>query len=282
MIQLVGVLLFTAGMCMPMVGCATQDRADRPPTGVEPQGTVATEAVPRVEAQKAESPPPSLPGITFNLEAGYVELDAEVVGNHVDWLELIACTPNSREHETLVTVTAKPSDLHFALLLLGVEPGRTQTGVRTDEGWKLLRATGGGVFLDFVVPVKQDGEEEVASGATPEQRVVPVGEWVLDRLTGEPLNTRRWMFTGSRVMDDRGTPVYLADVNGTVASLVHFGDETLGRDVTLTQDTDGQNLAPRPDAMPPDGTKVRLRVSKAPPPNAARAPEPTPASESGS
>lgn len=215
---------------------------------------------------------PELPGITFNLEAGYVELDAEVIGNGVDWLELVACTPGSREHEALVTVSAKPSDLHLALLVLGVEPGRTQRGVRTEAGWAIVPATGGSVWLDFVVPRGADGAEGPDAEREPE--VVPVGAWVLDRTTGQPLGDRRWMFTGSQVLDDNGSPVYLADVNGTVASLVHFGDETLGRDTTLTQDADGQNLAPRPAAMPPDGTGVRLRITRTPsPPDAAAEPQ---------
>ena len=200
-----------------------------------------------------------LPGITFHLDAGYLELDAQVIGNGTDWLELIACTPGSREHEALVTVTAKPSDLHFALLALGIEPGRTQRGVRTDAGLTLTPATGAPVFLDFIVPSADNVAPPV---------VVPVGAWVIDRTTGQPLNDRAWMFTGSQLIDDRGTPIYLADVNGTVASLVHFGDETLGRDTTLTQDADGQNLAAHPTALPPNGTPLRLRITprKSPPP----------------
>ncbi len=206
-------------------------------------------------ADTAESSAPALPGITFFLERGYVELDAVVVGREAEWLELVACTPGTREHEALVTVSATPSDLHLALLLLGVEPGRPQRGVRGEDGWRILPASGGRVALEFVIHKGADGEPAV----------VPAGAWVLDLDTGAPLDTRLWMFTGSRLLpnpdDPEGPAVYLADVNGTVASLVHFGDETLSMDTTKTQDTDGQSLAPHPDRMPPDGAAVKLRVS---------------------
>ncbi len=202
---------------------------------------------------------PQLPGITIHREAGYLDLDATVIGHGCEWLELVACTPGSREHEALVTIEARPSDLHLALLLLGVEAGTPQTGVRGDDGWRLVPPTGGVVDLHFVLPGEGDQPE----------RIVPVESWVFDRATDAVLPDTHdggWIFTGSRLVTDPREPdlppVYLADVNGTAVSLVHFGDETLGRDTTVTEANDGQNLQPHAPAMPPNGSPVLLRISR--------------------
>lgn len=205
-----------------------------------------------------EATPAPMPGITFDREAGFIDLDATVIGHGCEWLELVACTPGSREHEALVTIDAKPSDLHLALLLLGMEPGTPQTGVRGHEGWTIVPPTGPKVDLQFALTTEQ-GQGE---------RLVPVESWVFDRATDAPLVDHLdggWIFTGSRFVRDSRDPqspeVYLADVNGTAVSLVHFGDETIGRDTAVTESDDGQNLTPHAEIMPPNGTRIRLRIS---------------------
>ncbi|MEM1097448.1 MAG: YdjY domain-containing protein [Planctomycetota bacterium] len=205
---------------------------------------------------KATSAP--IPGISLHREAGFLDLDATVIGHGCEWLELVACTPGSREHEALVTIDAKPSDLHLALLLLGMDPGTPQTGVRGDEGWTIVPPTGPKVDLQFVLTT-EEGQGE---------RLVPVESWVFDRAADAPLVDHPdggWIFTGSRFVRDSRDPqspeVYLADVNGTAVSLVHFGDETIGRDTAVTESDDGQNLTPHAEVMPPNGTRIRLRIS---------------------
>ncbi|MCG8510704.1 MAG: YdjY domain-containing protein, partial [Rhodospirillales bacterium] len=74
-----------------------------------------------------------LPGLTINREEGFVDLDAKVVLREGDWLELLACSPNSREHESIVTVSARPSHIHLSLLLLGAEAGKPMTWKRLDD-----------------------------------------------------------------------------------------------------------------------------------------------------
>ncbi|MEM1444698.1 MAG: YdjY domain-containing protein [Planctomycetota bacterium] len=223
-------------------------------------GCAATpDASPAPEATDAAKTP-TMPGLEIDLEAGYVDLDATVIGHGCEWLELVATTSGGREHEALVTVDAKPSDLHVALLLLGLEAGTPQTGVRGEDGWRIVPPTGPTVDLHFVLPA-ENGETE--------DTVVPVEDWVFDRAAEATLTDTPnggWMFTGSRFVRDERSPqepeVYLADVNGTAVSLVHFGDETIGRDTAVTESNDGQNLAPHAPAMPPNGTPVRLRVSR--------------------
>lgn len=240
-------------------------------------GCAATPTSPPLDhdqtTQAETNPPPALPGITLDREAGLIDLDATVIGHGCEWLELVACTRGSREHEALVTIDAKPSDLHVALLLLGLEPGTPQTGIRGEDGWTLVPPTGPAVDLHFLVPLQ--GPEDEQSDLT--ETLVPVESWVFDQATEAVLPDPThggWIFTGSRLVRDTRQPpgpdnpeVYLADVNGTVISLVHFGDETIGRDTTVTESNDGQNLVPHPATMPPNGTRVVLRISRVQPAN---------------
>ena len=185
------------------------------------------------------------PGIALDAEARTVDLTGTVVGRDVDWLELVACTPGSREHESLVTVDAAPSMIHLALLTLGLEPGRP---LHRDGDWRidpdapLVAPTGPPVTLWFIV-----GDAEP----------VPAIRWVEGAADG---NQNIWLFTGSEFRTWRGREEFLADLNGTVASLVSFGDDLLARPSTLTDTTDQQQFRPSRAAMPENGTPITLRI----------------------
>ncbi|MFO0874751.1 MAG: YdjY domain-containing protein [Phycisphaerales bacterium] len=75
----------------------------------------------------APAPPRTLidlaPGVRVDRRRGVVEVYA-VVCIETGLLEQIACAPQTREHEALVSVRARPRDVHAGLLLLGLAPGR--------------------------------------------------------------------------------------------------------------------------------------------------------------
>ena len=192
-------------------------------------------------------PPPDAAGpLRLDMEAKTLDLDAVVVGRDAEWLELVASSPNSREHESLVTVAAKPSRIHAALLTLGLvagEPLQPELDPieHPDTAW--LPPSGDAVTLHFVV----EGTE------------VPASAWIQGQAAPE-----YWVFAGSRIRTFRGRAEYLADLNGTVASLVSFGDDLLAPPGTVTDADDGQAIQPASERMPPNGTAVVLRVRRAP------------------
>jgi hypothetical protein len=99
-------------------------------------------------------------------------------------------------------------------------------------------------------------DEQAADG----QRVIPANAWVVDQQTGQLLAANRWLFTGSHFMTWEGEQLYGADLNGTVVSLVHFGDDLLARaDTNQTDQSDNQqwNAA---EGVPGAGEAVRLRL----------------------
>ncbi|MEO1236717.1 MAG: YdjY domain-containing protein [Planctomycetota bacterium] len=193
------------------------------------------------------------PGVTLDAAAGHVDLRARVVGRHVDWLELLACRPGTREHESIVTVDADARHIQLALLLLGLEAGSPARAEEVDGEIVFYSPTGPRVELFFVLD---------ESPQTP----IPARDWVVSQTTGEPLPDNVWLFVGSQVIDFDGQRHFLAEANGTVASLVNFGDELLGRATDVSEAGGNGFWTTDPDTIPPEGTRLTLRIKPIVPP----------------
>lgn len=229
------------------------------PATPPPPAAAAVTPNPEVAAQAAE-----LPHLRINREQRYIDLDATVVLREGDWLELLACSPGSREHESILTVAARPSHIHLALLTLGLEPGKPLTYQETEEGYQLHPPRGPVVHISIVTE---------ADGQT---REISPGEWIVNQKTREPLPDDRWLFTGSAFTEYEGKQIYMADLNGTIASLVNFGEDLLARATDLTNQSDDQTWGANTPQIPPLGTTVtlRLRPEKIAPEAAPNAPTP--------
>ena len=90
--------------------------------------------------------------------------------------------------------------------------------------------------------------------------VVGANQWVINRQTHQTLAESVWIFTGSSFDETRDPPAYRADIEGSVLSLVHFGDEVLARQTTTTSQTDEGLLQPNTDQIPEVGTSVKIRL----------------------
>jgi len=205
-------------------------------------------------------------GLTVNLEEKYVDLEAKVCLRSAEFLEMFACTPDTREHESLLVLEAEPSMIHVGLLLLGLEPGKPLHYDRSFDPPKLVPATGPeiGVYVVYTVAGRE--------------REVPANRWVTDSSTEEMMKDNTWLFAGSVTSEVEGKKVYLADINGSALSLVNFGDDllTLPNKMTQANESHGKVWTPRTDAIPKVGTEVRLRLRPiaGDKPDAAAEPEP--------
>ena len=170
------------------------------------------------------------------------------------WLEQVACTPGTREHEALVAVQARPRDVHAGLLLLGLEAG--QPGSWRVEDGELVESPPTGPALRVDVRWM---------GADGQQREEPIAAWIREVRTGTSPSIDRWLFAGSILHTTRdGTARYEADVSGSVIGLVTFGDEVLALP-TVKPDAEAV-AAPEWEAwterLPPIGTKVVLLLER--------------------
>ncbi len=219
------------------------------------------------------------PGIALDRAAACIEVRGRVIGGPVEWLELLACRPGTREHESVVTLDARAEHLHAALLLLGLEPGAP-----ADARWE-------GETLVQTPPRGPELGVWFVFDSAP-QDPVPAAVYVVEQARGATLHAGSdagadaavdaaggWRFTGSRLVEGPQRTYFLAEENGTLISLVNFGDDLIARDTR--QAADGGNglwtLNRVPEGWPvlPDaGTPLTVRLGRLPPPDpGGRAPE---------
>lgn len=205
-----------------------------------------------------------LPGLIADVDRGFIDLDATVCLRE-GMLELIACTRDTKEHESIVTVDARPMHIHAALLLLGVRNGNPAM-TRRIEGqpprWVVVPPRGDPVQVSLVVGKPDDPRElpisafvrHIASGG---QGGVQAG----DDAAGPTRFPDTFVFAGSQVQtDEQGARRYLADDSGHVISIATFGDEVLclpglqsHENASLVWEVDSERL-------PEVGTRVTLRL----------------------
>jgi hypothetical protein len=222
------------------VGGGNSPGADQKP---RPSGAPATQAASK-PAQDV------LPFIHVDAKAGYVDIDASVVMREGDWLELAVCIPQSKEHESILVTHAKPSHIHAALLMLGLEPGEPLR--REEQPGKVLVYGPYGPRVAVTVVYADD------KGQTVER---PISDWIYDRQTKTNMPNEPFIFTGSFFAKTRdGGEIYMADPVGTVLSLVTFGDEVLGRPTEVTNMNDQQIYGCKTELIPKLKTPVTVRL----------------------
>ncbi|MEM9345917.1 MAG: YdjY domain-containing protein [Planctomycetota bacterium] len=193
-------------------------------------------------------------GVTINADKKHVDIEATVCLRRGEFLEMFACTRDTREHESILVIDAMPSTMHLGLLLLGLEPGKPLWYDRDFDPPKLVPAKGPEV--EVLIVIKVDGVE----------REIPANRWVQDNKTKEMMKGNTWLFAGSQFADFQDKQVYHADLNGSAISLVNFGDDLLTLPNTLTDANESHDKvwAPRTKAIPEVGTKVIIRLRPKP------------------
>ncbi|MBX3389172.1 MAG: hypothetical protein KF691_06915 [Phycisphaeraceae bacterium] len=225
------------------------------------------------------------PGIRINLVEKAVEFDGTVpVNAHTKaglrvFLETTVCGYDSKEHESLVVTKAKPSQVHAALLLIGLKPGKPGAWRREEKKWIGVPPEGDEVEVKFLLTAP-DGTIREDDPA----------EWIVNERDGKPLSQvapdAKWVFAGSKLAQKKPLPrapgdgvgpepkppvenerngpeFYVADVEGTLIGLTSFGTETIG--LTAMYNPDNDKEAPQwvasPEKTPEIGAKVTVRVS---------------------
>lgn len=288
-------------LCIPiaalMVGCgSTKER----PAGIStPRPTAIAQPVPAEPPDRATvlqppaddkpappapppPPPPApepirtvFPSVRVDRAAHAVEFDGEIIQDGrkgaglVTYLEVLACRPNSREHESIVLTQALPSHVHAALLLAGAEPGKPGTWSWDQETKVLTPQAPTGTPLTITL-VWSEGGTTVSR---------PLTSMAKNLKTGATLGGKEpppFLFTGSGFLKRSSGQAYAADVSGTVVGLCTFGDEPVAWPDVLSpeEQIDDPVWIVNPDKTPPNGTKVVVRIQRAEPPASTPVPPP--------
>ncbi len=171
------------------------------------------------------------------------------------YLEQVACSPGTREHESLVIVEATPSSLHAALLMAGFEAGRPG---EWDYDWETEEFTGiapEGSKLDVLVKYEDEAGETIKE---------PIRRWIIDDEHRRPFPDKPFIFAGSRFRENLPHmgpgEHYQADMGGSIVGIVTFGDEMVGYSEVISDRAAVHEPVwmVNPDAIPPLNTEVTL------------------------
>jgi hypothetical protein len=264
-----------------MLGACGSPRASAPAEGKASEPRPTRQAEPPQTEPPAPSPTPEPPvepsaaptsevkqpfaHIRVDRAARVVEIDGMVPIDAHDpetptvYLEVTVCTRDSKEHESLVMTDAKPSEVHAALLLIGLQPGTP--GSWTFDGKKLTPT-----------PPMGDGVEVTLSYRDADGREVeaPAADWVISRKTGARFGRGEdgpaWVFAGSRFVVRNGRERYDADGAGTLIGLTTFGGETIAWSEVHSHEAQVEEPEWIADAskVPAFGTPVVVRIRPRP------------------
>jgi hypothetical protein len=251
---------------------ATEASSPAPPAKPE-QPTSPPSATP-----PAPPPPPTpdiphptlkeiFPHIRLDAAKHLVEIDGSVpIDAHNEktprvYLEVCVCIPDTKEHETLVVTKAKPSNVHAALLLAGLKPGKPGEWDWSGPALKAIPPTGDAV--EVTLSYQKDGKDLEA----------PITDWVIDAGTHKTMTQTRqgtleqpdhFVFAGSTIFKRQGREGYTADIDGTLVGLTTFGGETVAWTAMYNPDSGVETPHWIADAksVPEVGTAVVVRIRR--------------------
>ena len=166
--------------------------------------------------------------------------------------EFFIISPLGRDHEALLIALAKPSDIHQALLFIGMKPGRP-VDYHTYHFWPKG---------ERVIATVHWNEKKTGNAAAG-QHSVRLERLVYDKAMQQPMEESGLMFTGSRWQPDTDHPDqkhYLADRYGSIAS--SYNDPFTVLDIPSRSEQGavyGQRIVNKQyDFLP--GQKIRIRI----------------------
>ncbi len=164
-------------------------------------------------------------------------------------LELLACSPKTREHESILVIESRPFHVYQAMGLIGIKPGQP---VRYDEENDRWTAASGD-RVDVRIRCEAPGFDQS----------IPGTQWLESVVTDEPPEKLEWVFSGSR---SYGGDKFAADSEGTVVCVVDFDTALISLHDMHSADNDALWLRARTEAIPPVGTPCTLMIRSAEPP----------------
>lgn len=265
-----------AAVAASVCGCASERNAEptqpvaaaspaapTPPTPITPTAptTPTTPPAAPTVGGEASGAKEVFPHVRVDAAKHEVEIDAFVpIDAHNErtprvYLEVVLCSTDTKEHESLVATEARPSHVHAALLLAGLEPGTP--GTWDWEGAQIRPVPPTGPRVDVRLERRDTGEAWSPAA------------WVVSARAGKGLAELEpgegFLFTGSQMLIRNGAEHYRADREGCIVGLATFGGEVVGysRLHSAESSLEEPDWMARADAVPPFGTKIVVRLRAA-------------------
>jgi len=198
-------------------------------------------------------------GITIDKDKRVIKIDAKMAPRKLEHLkeiyplEVVACWPHPRgkkAHETVVTIDAKPSAVHQALVDLGLKPGAPVMGESKDPP----QGPAVKLYIEFTGP---DGEAKKIS----------IDRTMVDKNGKTFPKSVEWRFTGSVLSKPdptKGDTIYGADMSGTLIAIFPVTDQTVFQTSLTMAEEKYLKLEINTKLMPKEGTPVKLVIELPP------------------
>lgn len=187
----------------------------------------------------------TLPHLQIDTDKKQVRVECEAL--NVDMpLEFFLVVSGTQDHEALLRSMVRPSHLHQALLMVGLQPGEPVRYSPSTRGWLPPH----GPPLHITCEYEQDGKT-ISS---------PAYRWIRNARTKKPAPPFTWVFVGSRLMEDNK---YAADVTGYLVSIVNFDLTVIDISRLASNANEALEWEYNPDVVPKTGTKVWLVIEPA-------------------
>ena len=171
-----------------------------------------------------------------------------------DLVEYLLVSPTGPTHESLFVTDLQPSDLHFAMLLLGAKGAGLTTPTAGDAPTGQLDAK----YLKNAPKLKGDNVLVTATWTDKagKERTTPVEEWLTNTQTKKAATPGPWIYTGSMFGADGG---FLAQQQGVFAAMVTnpaalINNPRKGSDNDLLWEVN-------PKTVPPVDTPVQITIT---------------------
>jgi len=183
-----------------------------------------------------------LPFIHVDVKNRQVRVDCENIGCEAA-LEFFAVVAGGPEHEAMLRSRAKPSNVHLAMLMIGLTPGSPIKYSEAAQKW--FPPAGPPVHLSV---------EFMKEGKTIS---LPAYRLVRDIRTKKEMPATTWIFAGSRNLQD-GT--YGADAAGYLVNIVNFDLALLDVPALVSNSNETLMWEAANDLLPPPNSAVTLVI----------------------
>jgi hypothetical protein len=198
----------------------------------------------------AQSPPTTAPAGTMpyvhvDVKKRQVRVDCQALNVDIP-LEFFCVTAGGNEHESVLRTPARPSHIHLALLMLGLQPGEPVKYSEAAGKWFPPH----GPPLHISVEYQKEGHTVSYPG----------NELMRSVKTKRPMPPLTWIFAGSHILDD-GT--YGADPTGYVVSICNFDLCLIDVPALVSSANETLEWERNPDTVPPTSTPVTMIIEPA-------------------
>lgn len=186
--------------------------------------------------------------LTINAKKRTIKCSGKVNMDKGGPIELLACTPEGKRHETVFVMNARPFHLQIALLLLDVTPGYNAAVKNIPESVRAKKKPADTVKIDVRWKTKKkDGDKE-------KWMERPAGQFLYNVKRKKPMKDVRWAFIGSKWVKG----VFKADQTGS--TVVTFRDLFGVLELASEEVNSDTWFDANKEAIPPVDTPVQLII----------------------